>query len=122
MKHAAWQFAGEGSGMSNASPRLPKPSRFLLLAEMRAGLECGITLASAPALLTAPRGDGHAVLVLPGFLASDISTALLRRYLALLNYQAHPWKLGRNTAGVDRAPPCGSGSPRFAKRAGARSA
>lgn len=43
-----------------------------------------------------PRGDGHPVLVLPGFGASDLSTRILRRYLQQLGYRVHPWKLGRN--------------------------
>ena len=88
--------------MNNKSERLEKPSLFLLLSELRASLEYGLTLASAPALLTAPRGDGHPVLVLPGFLASDASTALLRAYLSYMNYRAYPWRLGRNTGGVYR--------------------
>ncbi len=44
----------------------------------------------------APRGDGHPVLVLPGFLAADDSTGVLRRYLRALGYSAHPWLQGRN--------------------------
>jgi pimeloyl-ACP methyl ester carboxylesterase len=43
-----------------------------------------------------PRGDGHAVLVLPGFLAGDFSTAPLRRFLRSLCYDARGWKLGIN--------------------------
>ena len=42
------------------------------------------------------RGDGHSVLLLPGFLASDFSTRPLRRFLRDLGYMAHRWKLGRN--------------------------
>jgi pimeloyl-ACP methyl ester carboxylesterase len=88
--------------MSNTARTLEKPSWLLLLAEMRAVAEFGLTLASAPVLLTAPRGDGHPVLVLPGLLAGDLSTVLLRRYLAHLCYEVHPWKLGRNVGGVYR--------------------
>ena len=44
-----------------------------------------------------PRGDGHPVLVLPGFLAGSRTTQPLRRYLADLGYKAHRWKLGYNT-------------------------
>jgi alpha-beta hydrolase superfamily lysophospholipase len=86
--------------MSDKGERLEKPSLLLLLAEIRAGLEFGLTLASVPALLAAPRGDGHPVLVLPGFLASDVSTRLLRGYLNYMNYRAYPWRLGRNATGV----------------------
>lgn len=51
---------------------------------------------TAPFLNQAPRGDGHPVLVLPGFTASDQSTALLRRFLTSKSYSATPWGLGRN--------------------------
>jgi hypothetical protein len=44
----------------------------------------------------APRGDGHAVLVFPGFMAGDLSTQPLRRFLRRLSYDAQPWRLGRN--------------------------
>jgi hypothetical protein len=88
--------------MSNTARTLEKPSWLLLLAELRAVAEFGLTLASAPVLLTAPRGDGHPVLVLPGLLAGDLSTALLRRYLAHLGYEVHAWRLGRNIGGVYR--------------------
>ena len=43
-----------------------------------------------------PRGDGHSVLVLPGLLAGDFSTAPLRRFLRSLGYDARGWKLGVN--------------------------
>jgi pimeloyl-ACP methyl ester carboxylesterase len=49
-----------------------------------------------PLLQLTPRGDGHPVLVLPGLVASDISTKLLRRYLRGRGYDAHGWGLGRN--------------------------
>ncbi|XOV90412.1 MAG: alpha/beta hydrolase [Pseudomonadota bacterium] len=54
-------------------------------------------LASLPLLSRLQRGDAHPVLVLPGFLAGDDSTAVLRRFLGTMNYQALPWQLGRNT-------------------------
>ena len=53
-----------------------------------------------PRLLTETRGDGHPVVALPGYFASDSSTASLRRYLNLLGYDAHGWGLGRNTGDV----------------------
>ncbi len=51
---------------------------------------------TAPILLSAPSGDGHCVLVLPGFNAGDSSTHLLRRYLTYLGYQSTEWGLGQN--------------------------
>ena len=46
--------------------------------------------------MSAPSGDGHPVLVFPGLAASDISTAILRRYLKDRGYGAHRWMQGRN--------------------------
>ena len=51
---------------------------------------------SAPFLSMSPRGDGHPVLVMPGFSAGDQSTAIIRRFLRSLGYDASPWGLGRN--------------------------
>jgi pimeloyl-ACP methyl ester carboxylesterase len=48
------------------------------------------------ALSRVPRGDGHAVLVLPGFLSPDQPTWPLRWYLAQIGYVVHPWGLGYN--------------------------
>jgi pimeloyl-ACP methyl ester carboxylesterase len=69
----------------------------LALTELpRALAELGSLPWASPLLATAPRGDGHPVLVLPGFTTSDKSTTILRRYLSRLGYDAHTWDLGRN--------------------------
>jgi pimeloyl-ACP methyl ester carboxylesterase len=78
-----------------ADPIRP-PRAGLLLLEARALLELAALLPAYPFLRRAPRGDGHPVLVLPGFMASDFSTRTLRRFLRDLGYAAHGWKLGRN--------------------------
>lgn len=74
------------------------PSAWLAAAELpRAAAEFGLLAASYGGLVhAAARGDGHPVLVLPGLLASDRSTAALRSVLTKLGYDARPWKLGRN--------------------------
>ena len=41
-------------------------------------------------------GDGHPVLVLPGFMATDMSTKPLRRFIDKLGYSSYSWDLGRN--------------------------
>ena len=82
--------------------RLLPPSKLLLLAELRALFELATGLTLVPVLLTAPRGDGHPVLVLPGLLASDASTKFLRQYLGWLGYEAHGWDLGTNINGFYR--------------------
>jgi pimeloyl-ACP methyl ester carboxylesterase len=80
-----------------AAGHVPPPSLFLALTELpRALFEAGSIPVSLPALMSAPRGDGHPVLVMPGFVTTDRSTALLRGYLDSLGYDTHPWKLGRN--------------------------
>src|SRR5580698_2062160 len=79
------------------------PSIPLFLTEPARGLAGLAALPLAAGwLASAPRGDGHAVLVLPGLLASDSSTALLRRYLRWLGYDVHGWELGRNVGPTDR--------------------
>lgn len=68
----------------------------LLLEGQRAWLEGMASMAAAPLLERAPRGDGHPVLVLPGLGADDRSTAPLRAYLRRQGWESHPWLLGRN--------------------------
>jgi hypothetical protein len=72
------------------------PSKLLLAIEGRAFLELGAFFLAYPFLRTASRGDGHAVLVLPGLTASDASTEPLRAYLKDIGYAPHGWDLGRN--------------------------
>lgn len=72
------------------------PSRLLQLLEGRAPWELGATVGMWPWLKLAPAGDGHPVLVLPGLVASDLSTRVLRRYLRERGYRVHGWGLGRN--------------------------
>jgi pimeloyl-ACP methyl ester carboxylesterase len=78
-------------------PGMNAPRALLGALELpRTVLEVGSLLASAPYLQLVQRGDGHPVMVLPGFTASDDSTAVLRRYLRSIGYDARPWNLGRN--------------------------
>ncbi len=72
------------------------PSLFRLALEARTLLEAGGFALSYPLLQTSVKGDGHPVLVLPGFMASDFSTKLLRTFLKSRGYQAYGWELGRN--------------------------
>ena len=75
---------------------LAGPSAALLALEARAWLEFASLIPALPVLQAAPRGDGHPVLVLPGWLASDTSTRALRWFLRDRGYHAHGWRLGRN--------------------------
>ena len=63
------------------------------------------------------RGDRHPVLVMPGFTASDQSTAGLRYLIRSWGYWAHGWGLGANVgptageAGRHPRPPRGAAQP-----------
>lgn len=41
-------------------------------------------------------GDGHPVLVIPGFLASDLSSYPIRKFIREQGYSPYPWGMGRN--------------------------
>lgn len=74
-----------------------KPSKFLVLLEGRAFFELGTFYATQRILKkVTPMGDGHPVLVMPGFMASDKSTKPLRSFLKKKGYAAYGWDLGRN--------------------------
>lgn len=47
-------------------------------------------------LRLAPTGDGHPVIVCPGFLTSDRATGFLRRFIRSKGYRVYGWNLGRN--------------------------
>jgi len=83
-------------------PAVRAPSKLLALVEGRAVFELAAFYASRHLLTMLPKGDGHPVLVLPGFLASDSSTMPMRRLLKVLGYDAYGWGLGRNVR-VDNA-------------------
>src|SRR6266403_3620576 len=85
-----------------ATGRLRPPGLGLLLAEARGIFEFNASLLLSPLLLRAPKGDGHPVLTLPGFLASDLSMAPMRRYLKELGYDTYAWNMGRNIGGISR--------------------
>jgi pimeloyl-ACP methyl ester carboxylesterase len=75
---------------------IPPPAPHLRLLEGRAPLEALSSLALWPWLLAGERGDGHAVLVLPGLLADDDSTAMLRAFLTQRGFAAYGWGQGSN--------------------------
>lgn len=67
------------------------------LSEVRALAEIGSYFGIRPLLQrVVARGDGHPVMVLPGFMASDAMTQGLRDFLQRLGYEVHAWELGRN--------------------------
>ena len=77
----------------------PARRRAALLAAtepVRTVVRAGARAASLPVLRAAPRGEPHPVLVLPGLMASDLSTKALRGWLGRLGYPVVGWALGRN--------------------------
>src|SRR4051794_10956802 len=82
-----------------ARPSRTSPRRRALLAatEPARTLATAGSMAALPPLLRwAPRGEPHPVLVLPGLMASDSSTRVLRTWLGRLGYPVVGWALGRN--------------------------
>src|SRR6201993_3292806 len=82
--------------MSATAKTLRPPSRTLMFMEGRALHELGAFVGALPLLSLAPRGDGHPVLVLPGLIASDVSTRPLRAFLKSKGYAVSGWQQGRN--------------------------
>ena len=82
---AVWPQRESGLGMRSA---LTETARFARLSAFR----------NRPVPLPGglPHGPGQGVLVVPGFLTSDMTTARLRRSLDALGYRAEGWRGGPN--------------------------
>ena len=78
----------------------PPRLRHSVLELGRAMLEIGSTAMLGPVFKTLPKGDGHTIITIPGFMGADGSTSQLRRFLRNRGYNAVPWGLGRNGADV----------------------
>jgi len=72
------------------------PALFWTLTEGRAMIELSWFYALRRLLKKLPKGDGHPVIVLPGFVASDRSTKPMRKLLKDLGYKSYGWGMGRN--------------------------
>lgn len=48
------------------------------------------------------KGDGHPVLMIPGFLGSDLSTGRIRRFFKELGYETYGWGLDRNLGDISK--------------------
>ena len=66
------------------------------LLEPRAVFEWQSHFLLRPLLKRLPKGDGHSVVVFPGFGSSDRATRPLRSLLTELGYDTHGWGLGSN--------------------------
>ncbi len=72
------------------------PHRLHSLIEWRALAEMALLPFTWPLLAQAPRGDGHPVLLLPGFMGDEGSLFALRVFLASRGHDVQTWGLGRN--------------------------
>ena len=72
-------------------PHIGKPRALNSMLEPRALFEMALLPASLPLLLKAPRGDGHPVLLLPGFMADDKTLIALKLFLRSKGYDVHTW-------------------------------
>jgi pimeloyl-ACP methyl ester carboxylesterase len=78
------------------APPLPAPLLSLLLREARAPVEAARFLLMSRRQRDLPRGDGHAVMLVPGFGADDVAMRPLASALQHLGYAAATWGQGRN--------------------------
>jgi pimeloyl-ACP methyl ester carboxylesterase len=88
-----------GHRLANANgSRMPQPPRALwTLLEGRALFEMALLPALYPMLLHTPQGDGHPVLLVPGFTAGDSTLIGLSTFLRTRGYHVETWGLGQNT-------------------------
>lgn len=87
--------------MARSEETIKPPSLVLLATEGRGLLDIPALLAATPLLATAPRGEPHPVVILPGLGADDRSTIAIRGFLQSLGYQVYGWGRGRNIRGPD---------------------
>ena len=106
-------LAGAASGVRSAagapSPTPPStadpagpPGRRSLAFETLGALQVPRLALATPRLWRVPRGDGGAVVDIPGWRAPESSMAPLRSYLRRLGYDARTWGLGTNTGDPER--------------------
>ena len=82
--------------MATRHPHTGAPSRLHSLVEWRALAEIALLPVAWPLLSSTPQGDGHPVVLLPGFLADEASLVGLKTFLAGRGYAVQTWGLGRN--------------------------
>lgn len=78
------------------------PSLSLLVRELRAPLGMLHFVLTAPFTKSLPRGDGHPVILIPGFGTGDLAMRPLAATLSRIGYAADTWGQGRNL-GMNRA-------------------
>lgn len=88
--------------LPTVSRRIDPPSLPQLTLEQLWPIEYSAFTLARLLLRCLPEGDGHPVLVIPGFGAGDRSTASLRAVLNARGHSARTWRLGVNIGPHDR--------------------
>ncbi|MFO1398709.1 MAG: alpha/beta hydrolase [Burkholderiales bacterium] len=78
------------------APHEGSPRLLHQLLEPRGLLEFAALPLALPLLSRAPRGDGHPVLLLPGFMADEGTLLVLKLFLESRGYDVQTWGFGRN--------------------------
>ncbi len=73
-----------------------QPSPIHSWLEMRVFNEIATLPMAWPMLMQTPKGDGHPVLLSPGFMGDEGSLFALKRFLESRGYEVHTWGMGRN--------------------------
>ncbi|MFT3802704.1 MAG: alpha/beta hydrolase [Burkholderiaceae bacterium] len=84
--------------MATQSTYKGRPSALHSLLEMRVFNEIATLPMAWPWLMqSTPMGDGHPVLLSPGFMGDEGSLIALKMFLETRGYEVHTWGMGRNT-------------------------
>src|SRR5438552_1990261 len=96
MKSTTTTTNGVGTRRASEGPLRDSPSApaYALMFEGRVVFEYLATMACGPFLASAPRGDGHTVLLVPGFMQDELMVLVLQSYLNILGYDTHVWNEG----------------------------
>lgn len=87
--------------MSN-SPIIQRPSLLLFITEgLRSIIERAGSVKFRKEFEPQVKGDQHPVLVVPGFLAGELSTQPLRDFVEKIGYTPYDWQLGRNYGRIE---------------------
>ena len=81
-------------------PVCQPPTKLLTALEARAPLDWLSVLLYSPHLIFARRGNGAPVMLVPGYMTSELSMRPLKLFLNKIGHNAHDWELGRNRGNV----------------------
>lgn len=88
--------------MLNIIKNTERPSFLWFITEpSRAITELGFSYSYKRIFKTESTGDGHPVMVLPGFMSTQKSTTILRNFISESGYDTYDWGLGRNVGKLE---------------------